>query len=515
MEESDEFLNGLKSSLQSFIAYQEMSDQQMEDIINNEETGIFHKYDFFMLSYLSLNPEYLSFVVEKTPKFVDFVINALINYQDDQFEQDPQRSCLFKEFLIINFREIPYTNQVYRFMDKIDTIQSSENTLFLECQNLFYKLIMLQGEVILITKSKSMEKFRIYHCGVCNRGYLEENNLVMGKTRLKQSKLPTFVRNVAIDDEYTDQFTGYLKYEKLRCICESRKLNPREKVLITYQDIVIKLSNQNRLTVTFEGNVNEALNLGQRICVTGYLINHFDRPNKNGRCEGSISMYAINCSHVTNRQHEVLRTEIMTEVPQPDSSIKKDIQNKNRLIRSFCPKIKKKYFAKLFMLLGLISGTSYMRNNYQVRSQIYMLFVGPSGSHKFDLMRAASNIVKESKYIPLVESHGDDFVFMINRKGDSISFEAGPLLMGNREITFVHDINLVHSKNKELLTQILLTQKVIKNPSDGAKYEIPVNTSLIASCEPLYRAKAGKDKNGNCRVIQWTLRLRVGFLRVF
>ena len=87
MEETDEFLTGLRASLQSFIVYQEMSDQQMEDIINNEEIGIFHRYDFYMLTYISLNPEYLWYVVERTPRFVDFIINALINYQDEQFEQ--------------------------------------------------------------------------------------------------------------------------------------------------------------------------------------------------------------------------------------------------------------------------------------------------------------------------------------------------------------------------------------------------------------------------------------------
>ena len=399
--------------------------------------------------------------------------------------------------MIINFKEIPYTSQVYRFMDKIDAIPTSENTLFLECQNLFYKLIMLQGEIILVTKSKSMEKFRIYHCSICNRGFLEENNWVLGKTRLRQSKLPMYVRNIAIDEEQTDGFTGYLKSEKLKCICDSKRLAAREKILINYQEIVIKLSNQNRLTVLFEGNGNESFKLGQKICVTGYLINHFDKLNKNGRCEGTISMYAMNCSLVANIQHEVLREEVMAEVPQPDQSIKRDIINKNRLIRSFCPKIKKKHFAKLFMLLALVSGTSYMKSTNEIRSQIHVLFVGPSGSHKFDLMRAASNIVKESKYIPLAENLGSDFVFMMNKKQDTISFEAGPLLMGNKDITFMHDINLVHSKNKDLLNEILFSQK-IKKYLENANYEIALKTAIIASCEPLYRVKS-KDKNGTPR----------------
>ena len=76
--------------------------------------------------------------------------------------------------------------------------------------------------------------------------------------------------------------------------------------------------------------------------------------------------------------------------------------------------------------------------------------------------------------------------------------KAGAFLMGNKDITFMHDINLIHSKNKELINDILFNQK-IKKCFENASYEFTVKTSIIASCEPLYRAK-GKDKNANISV---------------
>lgn len=68
--------------------------------------------------------------------------------------------------------------------------------------------------------------------------------------------------------------------------------------------------------------------------------------------------------------------------------------------------------------------------------------------------------------------------------------------MGNKDITFMHDINLIHSKNKELINDILFNQK-IKKCFENASYEFTVKTSIIASCEPLYRSKA---KDRNCRL---------------
>lgn len=427
MEVTNDYLHKLKESLASFIACQELSDHQIEDIINHPDTGIFHRYDFPLFSYVQMHPQFFQFVINYPAKFIDYVQNALIIFQDNQFEHDPQQANLFKEFLVVNFREIPYTNQVYKFMDKSDNKSESnisgETTFFLECKSLFYKLIMLQGEVVSVSNPKSMEKYRIYQCAVCNRGFLEENNWVLGKTRLRQSKIPSFVRNANVDDDHTDPFTGYLKSEKLKCICESKRLTSREKVLITYQEIVIRLKHLNQLTVLFEGNSSEHFNLGQKICVTGYLITHFDKLTKNGRCEGTISMYALKHDLVASIQHQVLQSEIMPEIPQPMQSIKNDILNKNRLIRSFCPKIKKKHYAKLYMLLALVGGTSYMRNNNEVRSQIHILFVGPSGSHKFDLMRAASSVVKESKFMPLSENLGTDFIFTMTKRHDKTTFE--------------------------------------------------------------------------------------------
>jgi len=205
-------------------------------------------------------------------------------------------------------------------------------------------------------------------------------------------------------------------------------------------------------------------------------------------------MYALKHDLMASLLNEPLLSEIIPDLPQDSKFIKNDILNKNRLIRSFCPKIKKKYYAKLFMLLALVSGTSYLRNNAEVRAQIHMLFVGPSGSHKFDLMRAASSVVSESKYIPLSENLGHDFVFTMSKKQDTVSFEAGAFLMGNKDVTFVHDINLVNGKNKELLNDILFGQKV-KKYFENANYEISVKTSIIASCEPLFRAKAKERTN--------------------
>lgn len=66
--------------------------------------------------------------------------------------------------------------------------------------------------------------------------------------------------------------------------------------------------------------------------------------------------------------------------------------------------------------------------------------------------------------------------------------------MGNKDITFMHDINLIHSKNKELINDILFNQK-IKKCFENASYEFTVKTSIIASCEPLYRSKA-KERSG-------------------
>lgn len=435
MEVTVDYLQKLKESLNSFIACQELNDHQLEDIISHPDTGIFHKYDFHMFAYIQMHPQFLQFVINYPAKFIDYVQNALIAYQDGQFEHDPQQSNMFKEFLVVNFKEVPYSSQVYKFMEKSENRDpgiSGETTFFLECKNLFYKLIMLQGEVVSVSNPKSMEKYRIYQCAVCNRGYLEENNWVIGKTRIRQSKIPSFVRNASVDDEHTDPFTGYLRSEKLKCICESKRLNSREKVLISYQEIVIRLKYLNQLTVLFEGNSSEHFNLGQRICVTGYLITHFDKLTKHGRCEGTISMYALKHDLVASIQHQVLTSEIMPEIPQPMQSIKNDILNKNRFIRSFCPKIKKKNYAKLFMLLALVSGTAYMRNNNEVRSQIHILFVGPSGSHKFDLMRAASSIVKECKFMPLSENLGTDFIFTMTKRQERTNFEVSSSDQGRR-----------------------------------------------------------------------------------
>ena len=499
-QESAEFLDGLKDSLEKFIEIQEKGDQQLEDIINHDEIGIFHKYDFYLLTYINMYPQYLSFVIEKPTRFLDYVTNGLMNFQDKYYSLDPSKTALFKEFLIVNFKEIPYTHQVYRFLDKSadrDSSNSTDSALFLECKSLFYKLIMMQGVILKVSQPKSMEKYRVYSCATCNRGYLEENNWVLGKNRLKQSKIPSFVRNAATDDEHSDKYTGFLKNEKLKCICDSKRLTQREKVLITYQEIDIRLNYLNRLTVLFEGNINENFKLGQKICVTGFLISNFDKLVKHSRCEGTISLYALKHDLVSDAQQTVLSQDVLIDsFLQPPESIKNDIATKNRLIRAFCPKIKKKHFAKLFMLLALVSGTSYKRNSGEVRSQIHMLFVGPSGSHKFDLMRAASSILKESKYIPLSENLGNDFVFTMSKKQDTINFEAGAFLMGNKDVTFMHDINLIHSKNKELLNDILFNQK-IKKYFENANYEISVKTSIIASCEPLVRVKAKERANAD------------------
>ena len=83
-EETEDLLARLKASLDSYITYQEASDQQMEDIIDNPELFIFHKYDFYLLTFISLNPEFLTLVVERPTKFIDAISNALINYQRDQ-----------------------------------------------------------------------------------------------------------------------------------------------------------------------------------------------------------------------------------------------------------------------------------------------------------------------------------------------------------------------------------------------------------------------------------------------
>lgn len=492
-EETPEFLEKLKNSLDMFIAYQEMNDQQIDDFILQEETGTFYRYDFFLLSYVNLNPEFLPFVIDRPIKFIDFIQNALINFQDAYFQDEPAKTNLFKEFIIVNFKEIPFTNQIYRLMEKSERPDALQNdsSLFLECKNLFYKLIMLQGEITMVSKPRSLGKYKIHSCTTCNRGYLEENNWVIGKARFKQSKINAFTRNAGVDQEHTDKHTGFLLSEKAKCICDAKRLVFKEQILITYQEVVIRLNNFNRLVVIFEGNINENFKLGQKICITGYLINHFDKLTKGTRCEGTISMYALKYDLVANIQNEVMANEIMHDVAQPIKFIRSDIINKNRLIRSFCRKIKKKYYAKLFMLLALVSGTSYVRNNNEVRAQIHVLFTGPSGSHKFDLMKAASSVVKESKYIPLHEGLGTDLIFTMSKK-DTISFEAGAFLMGNKDVTFIHDINLIHSKNKELLNDILFNQR-IKKYFENANYEITIHTSIIASCEPLFRIK-NKDK---------------------
>ena len=45
-------------------------------------------------------------MIDKPIKFIDFIQNALINFQDAYFQDEPTKTNLFKEFIIVNFKEM-------------------------------------------------------------------------------------------------------------------------------------------------------------------------------------------------------------------------------------------------------------------------------------------------------------------------------------------------------------------------------------------------------------------------
>lgn len=212
-----------------------------------------------------------------------------------------------------------------------------------------------------------------------------------------------------------------------RCECTSQEFTVSDAIcspcyIIDFQiKIGTKNNNEVKCIQTFvDSSVAEQadINLGDYLQVTGFLFTNISKLSKDSLVEFIPKYYCMNISRQKGEAHNIrnLVTEKLNFVAKNPKyefeHIAKDIQRRNKLLKSFCPILYQKYDFKLAVILACIGSQNFEDENGSItRGNINLLLYGSLHNGRNDLLNFLNDLFEDSTFTITKNNLKEDFSF--------------------------------------------------------------------------------------------------------
>ena len=439
-----------------------------------------------------------------------------------------------KEYVYFVLKNCPLPRSL-RFKNQLQSIE-------------FFKMTRISGKVLQIRSSKSVEFAREMTCRDCDSTFIIYNEWVTDSTCILRSKLEVDSSEEMLKKESKKanvSLKSVIKDRVFECPCgaDKSRMFLSEPYCLGYEEIdlqVIAEEGENGcrkvvdgfelqhylggkkpskqlpliLSVTLEGNRSKNLHLGAKVSLVGTFFHKSNKETEGVRNNLQIHFQALGepciIQKTSQNGKKFIKTfpglikkshekdtipEFKTEkdIPeQPLQSLKKDIRLKNKLLRSFCRKIKGRHDKKLLILLALVGGCPCTFSGEFRRKKIHLLFVANHYSDTNTLLKEAIEVSPEPiKHVDLQEGQPEDYFFSqkISKKQSS-QFSTGALVNEESSIAVIPSLSKIHKRNIGGFLEVMANQGSSQS-STGEFANITAETSILAVTERVTTTGAG------------------------
>jgi DNA replicative helicase MCM subunit Mcm2 (Cdc46/Mcm family) len=253
-----------------------------------------------------------------------------------------------------------------------------------------------------------------------------ENLLQNNQTGVGRKKGPTH-RNLAA-----------LNLQHFHCGCSSTEFEISDPICMPYFIIDLQVQLPKNYNVkSFQTFVDKSItdqldmNLGDNLEVTGFLYTTTSKLVKDNYVEFLPKFYCMSAAHV--QSNRPLKNPVLFELVPKNHKydlkhMARDIQRRNKLLKSFCPELFKSYSAKFALVLSCIGGIFFHGEDAVVtRGNINVLLYGEVYSGRNDLLNFLNRLFVDSSFIELRANLKEDLNFGECKSSIGKSLECGYL----------------------------------------------------------------------------------------
>ena len=153
---------------------------------------------------------------------------------------------------------------------------------------------------------------------------------------------------------------------------------------------------------------------------------------------------------------------------------------RDRLVAMFAPDVIGQEEAKLGILRSAVGGIE----DDGRRGRINTLLVGDPGTAKSKIIRAATEIKPNSRYVNAQNSSTKSLMAIVDRENDSLVLRLGPIPLSKHAICAINELNQMTLDDQARLVDVLEEGRFNKG-AYGLWFEIESPTTIIASANPI------------------------------